>query len=417
MDRRLAAARVWAAARMPYLASAIFACQISPAPASGTIAVDSRWRLRADPEVVARVEVEQLGRLVVHLTAHLLRDHAGRAQRLGVLTDGRRARWNRAADAEINDDLAVDGCVPELAGELPGDLACEPARLAEHYFERGAEGPRRWDCGSGADGCPRADEGQAERFDGQSAADGIGPQQAQLIRLGVAAQLQRAAAQQPGSVPGGWLRWAEAVLPSRVDWRRVLAGEIRSALAVLPSRVDWRRVLAGEIRSALAAVTGQVDYSYRRPSRRAHLVPGVVMPRLQRPLPEVAIVLDTSGSMHEELLARALAEVDGVLRRAGLGARRIRVLAVDAEVQAITRAARAAQVVLDGGGGTDIGRGIEAAGDLRPRPSVTIVLTDGFTPWPEHPPKGMRVIVGLLAQGFGADEWQPPPWARTVLIE
>src|ERR1700743_2640920 len=50
MDRRLAAARVWATNQMPYLASAIFACEVRDAPGSGTIAVDTTWQLHVDPE-------------------------------------------------------------------------------------------------------------------------------------------------------------------------------------------------------------------------------------------------------------------------------------------------------------------------------------------------------------------------------
>jgi predicted metal-dependent peptidase len=197
-------------------------------------------------------------------------------------------------------------------------------------------------------------------------------------------------------VPGGWLRWAESVLPSRVDWRRVLAAELRSAVAL---------------------VAGKVDYSYRRPSRRAHLQPDLVLPTLHRPVPDVAIVCDTSGSMGDRLLARALAEVEGVLVRAGLRRTRVRVLAVDTDVQAVRRVTRAAQVQLAGGGGTDMGAGIAAAAELRPRPSIVIVLTDGYTPWPERPPAGVRVIVGLLSEGPFRPAWPAPGWARTVVID
>jgi predicted metal-dependent peptidase len=388
MDRRLAAARVWATNQMPYLASAIFACEVRDAPGSGTIAVDTTWHLHVDPEVAAEMEVDELGRLLIHLTGHLVRDHAGRAQRLGVQAENRRGRWNRAGDAELNDDLQSNRCVPAVAGDLPNDLGCEDGKLAEHYYERGTDGPRSWDCGSGADGTQRPGDG--------SPRDGIGAQQGELLRVGVAAEMQRAEVQQPGTIPAGWLRWAESVLPSKVDWRKILAAEIRSAVA---------------------AVTGQVDYSYRRPSRRAHLTPNVIIPRLERPVPDVAIVVDTSGSMHDGLLARALAEVEGVLIRAGLRGQRVRVLAVDTDVHAVSRVSKAAQVVLGGGGGTDMGSGIEAAAALRPRPSIVIVLTDGFTPWPPAPPKGTRVIIGLLDQGWRGHHWQPPDWARTVLIE
>ena len=133
-------------------------------------------------------------------------------------------------------------------------------------------------------------------------------------------------------------------------------------------------------------------------------------------VPDVAIVCDTSGSMHDELLARALAEVENVLSRAGLRQRQVRVLSVDAAVHAVQRVSRAKQVALAGGGGTDMGAGIEAAAALRPRPTVTIVLTDGYTPWPDRPPPGMRVVVGLLREaGFGG--WDAPEWARVVLID
>jgi hypothetical protein len=64
-----------------------------------------------------------------------------------------------------------------------------------------------------------------------------------------------------------------------------------------------------------------------------------------------------------------------------------------------------------------MGEGIAAAAAMRPRPSVIIVLTDGFTPWPAQPPPGIRVIVGLLAEGRRSDQWEPPDWARTITID
>lgn len=384
--RTFAAARVWAVARMPYLAGALFSCQLRAVPSSGTVAVDRRWRVLADPAVVDELGVEQLGRLLVHLCCHLIRDHAGRADRLGVGDGpGQRARWNRCADAEINDDLLASRCVPAVAPDLPEDLGGERGGLAEAYYASAGEGLRRWDCGPGADGCEAGDDG-----------DGVDEQQAEMLRLGVAAEIQRQEKRDPGSVPAGWLRWAEHVLPSRVDWRRMLAAELRRAVA---------------------SVAGRVDYSYRRPSRRAGAAGDVILPTLVRPVPDVAIVCDTSGSMHDRLLARALAEVEGVLSRAGLRQQRVRVLAVDTAVHAVRAVASARQVQLAGGGGTDMGAGLEAAAALRPRPSIVVVLTDGFTPWPARPPRGVRVVVGLLREPGYGEEWAPPGWARSVVID
>ena len=72
----------------------------------------------------------------------------------------------------------------------------------------------------------------------------------------------------------------------------------------------------------------------------------------------------------------------------------------------------ATQIELLGGGGTDMGKGIEAALAGRPRPDVIVVLTDGETPWPAAPPSRCRVVVGLL----GPRPPVPPGWARAVRI-
>ena len=185
---------------------------------------------------------------------------------------------------------------------------------------------------------------------------------------------------------------------------------------VAPATVDWRKVLASEIRRALKRTTGSSDFTFARRSRRSAALPGVILPGLFRPSPEVAVVVDTSGSMGAEELSDALGEIDGILDRAGLATRRVPVLACDAEVGAITLAARASDVDLTGGGGTDLRVGIEAATRLRPRPHVVVVLTDGCTPWPAVAPRGTSVVVGLIGEEDSCCESSVPSWARTVVI-
>jgi predicted metal-dependent peptidase len=392
--RKVAAARVFAASRYPYLASALFAAQVRPAEGSGTIAVDQGWQVHADPDVLDAMAVDDVGRLLVHLVSHLLRDHAARAERTGVgETDGDPDAWNQAGDAEINDDLAPSGMVPPCAADMPAGLGANEGRLAEQYYELARSGRRKWDCGSGCDGVDRP-------WDNSGAPGQLNDRDGQYLRLGVASELQRSEAREPGTVAAGWLRWAETVLPSRVDWRRVLAAEVK----------------AGVVR-----VAGMVDYSYRRPSRRAESTPSVIMPTLVRPLPDVAIVCDTSGSMSGDLLGRVLVEVEALLQRVGLRGTNVRVLTCDAQVHSVKRVSRASQIELLGGGGTDMGEGITQALALRPRPSIVVVLTDGFTPWPTEAPRGTKVIVGLMEAGRGRAPWVhrtpvPPSWAKVVRI-
>jgi predicted metal-dependent peptidase len=387
----LAAARLWATDRFPYLATGLFGTEVVAAAGSGTVSVDENWRMRADPDLTAGWTAAQLGSVLVHHVCHLLRSHGERAQAFGVTSHDAR-RWVRAADAEINDDLIPAGL--ELPGRpvLPRDLGAPDGLLAEQYFEasttdRSAQGRGEgeaagdWlDCGSGADGVPRPDDGPP----------GLPAWQADLLRRQVAQDVI-AHAKLAGTVPGGLLRWAEEILSPKVNWRKVLAAELRRAVA---------------------EVSGAVDYSYRRPSRRAAVAGNVVLPALRRPVPEVAVVCDTSGSMTEDLLTAALAEVEGLLRALGM-ARQVRVLACDTAVGPAQRVSSARQVKLVGGGGTDMGTGIAAAAALRPRPAVTVVLTDGYTPWPSQAPKGTRVVVGLL--GPGAPD--APSWARAVRVQ
>ncbi|HEY3239944.1 MAG TPA: VWA-like domain-containing protein [Acidimicrobiia bacterium] len=375
------AARLWAASRFPYLASALFASPVVLVEGIGTVAVDEAWRLYADPEALARWSTEELGAVLVHHASHLLRDHAARARALGVGEEDSRA-WVDAADAEINDDLAEIELPLPGNPVLPAHLGCEAGRFAEEYFvpTRGRKG--RCDrCGSGSDGLRRDYEVDGGGLDAYTRG---------LLRCQVASEICKCG-KQPGLVPAGLLRWAEAVLGAKVDWRRLLAAELRAAIA---------------------DVAGLVDYTYRRPSRRASVAGTVILPALRRPVPEVAVVCDTSGSMTDELLSQSLAEVEGVLRATGLR-RTVRVLACDAAVHAVRRVSRASQVELAGGGGTDMGVGLAAAGALRPRPSVVVVLTDGHTPWPPAPPRGVHVVVALL-DGHAPE---PPAWARTVLVD
>jgi predicted metal-dependent peptidase len=388
----LPAARLWAATRFPYLATGVFGAQVIPGRGSGTVSVDESWRMRADPDLTAAWTPAQLGSVLIHHVCHLLRTHGERAQAAGVGPADARA-WVRAADAEINDDLVPAGL--DLPGRpiLPHDLGAADGLLAEQYFVPGRERQARsgktgaektagdWlDCGSGADGVPRPGEGPG----------GLPGWQAELLRRQVAQDVI-AHGKQAGTVPAGLLRWAQEIVAPKVNWRRLLAAELRRAVA---------------------HVSGAVDYSYQRPSRRSTVAGDVVLPALRRPVPEVAVVCDTSGSMTDDLLAMVLAEVEGLLRALGL-ARQVRVLACDTAVAPAQRVTAARQVQLIGGGGTNMGAGLAAAVALRPRPAVTVVLTDGYTPWPAEAPKGTRVVVGLL----GAQPPEPPGWARAVRIE
>jgi predicted metal-dependent peptidase len=115
--------------------------------------------------------------------------------------------------------------------------------------------------------------------------------------------------------------------------------------------------------------------------------------------------------MDDHLLAQSLAEVQGVLQALGVGRRHLKIVCCDAKAFEAQKVIRARDVELLGGGGTDMGAGLSKAAELRPRPDLIVVLTDGHTPWPADPPRGIRVIVGLMDPSGSV-----PQWAKAIPI-
>jgi predicted metal-dependent peptidase len=395
--QKWAAARVWTARRAPYLASAILALEPIVVRQEGGRSYDLRalptdlaWHVYVEPEVLDGTEVPELGFWLLHQVTHLLRKHAGRFPGdVGVMETPLRRRtpeqqrWNLAGDAEIDDDLTADDLVLPERAVTPAALGMSDGQVAEQYWDElaSAELPADHpDCGTGADGHPRPwNCGLA----GLSEANG------KLLARDVARRI-REHVRSRGDMPAGWQRWADEVLEPLVDWRKTLRAAVRRGVA---------------------DIAGRVDFTYRKPSRRAAAMPGVILPSLRQPLPTVAVVIDTSGSMSDDMLAQVLGEVSGLLSSVGIARHRLHVVCCDAQAYEAQRVLNAHEVRLLGGGGTDMGAGLAATTELRPRPDLVIVLTDGHTPWPSGPPGKAKVIVGLMDETGSV-----PNWATSIAV-
>jgi hypothetical protein len=260
------------------------------------IAVDERGRLLIDPAKLAEWPVPQVAGVLLHEVGHVLRDHASRARTIGATGALERRVWNVAGDADINDDLPEAGVELPASPVTPQALELPAHRAAEFYYaaltERGYLPADELDCGPGSDGTPwGGPERPLPPGLPQLLPPGLAPHEVVLLRQKVAAEIARRGSVSPGSVPGGWQRWAQATLHPQLDWRRLLTARVRSCTA---------------------AVSGATDYSYSRQPRRR--VPGVVLPAMRRPLPRVAVIADTSGSVSADLLSLAWTEVHGCLR-------------------------------------------------------------------------------------------------------
>jgi predicted metal-dependent peptidase len=410
---RLAAAKLWLVStsspttcgNLPYLATALYALIPVATNRVRDMTADRHWRLYLNPMWVEATDIPVVAARMAHVAWHLLAQHPERADDLQV----RRAtagQWRLAADATVAEVLT--GLATGLA--TPADLCLPAGRSAEEYFAVLSGLPAEPDADPDRpdDAEPRATEPPDERqpdgscgggCDGQSrdyelpvghASGAVGEADADEIRRRVAIEFREHQARM-GTRPGEWSRWATQILDPVVPWTQVLAAAVRRG-------VGWAH--------------GHTDYTYTRISRRQAAVGPVILPATRRPVPEVAIVVDTSGSIDDGLLAQALGEVDGVLTGLGVSGRSVTVLATDAAVHAVSRIHSAKDARMHGGGGTDMRVGIATALELRPRPTLVVVLTDGYTPWPEQPTPIPVVAVVIGRQRTELP--RTPEWAQRV---
>lgn len=406
-------ARLRLVKEMPYLASALWALAPQEAAGLGTLGVDKYWRLYWDPEAVAEWKIEEVAAVLYHEINHLLRDHPDRGE-------GKDQQlMNLATDAEINDNMdEFPFDLPSVDYVTPSKFGMPNGMLAEYYYDelskimppqlqqmmqsmagdessgkdgQSGAGPGKGKCGSAAHGGSEQHEDPEPPKPGEG---GLSKTESELLKKQVAKDIKQ---QGRGNTPGSWERWAEEQLTTKVNWRNKLGTLIRNSYTM---------------------AAGAKDFTYRRPSRRDY--GDVIMPSAFQPVPNLAVVVDTSGSMGSDQLAQCLAEIQGILKHSG-AREGITVISVDAAVSSVRKVFNADQVRLDGGGGTDMRIGIEHASKMKPRPDICIVLTDGDTPWPEAPIQGMATIACVIPGYYGAD-WvlnNLPGWmkGRSVVID
>lgn len=431
IERIVRMARAYAAEQIPWLAPALYAARlVLTESCPGPAAVDEGMRVYFNPHAVDalvrgksewREAVPELGFVWFHEIAHRLREHAERARE----KEARAKLWNIASDLEINDARLPGLRHPQrFAPLLPSQFNMPEGKLAEFYYDRLQErsqlpssagtGEQKGSAGTGASK-PEHPEGElSSTFDEGSGVHGerrsweLAEDDARAPALSVVEQevVRRSVAEQivqqkdRGSVPAGWIRWAEEKLAPKVDWRELLKRRVRGAI----------------VRGA-----GQrVDYSFDRPHRRAFAYAPIFPPSLRGDfLPRIACVVDTSGSISQRELGQALAEVRAVLESLRTPITVIPCDAVPYEpIKVFTRSDfLSCCQKLPGGGGTNMVAGIEAALNLQPMPDVVLVLTDGYTPYPPRPYR-VPVLFGIFTERGACDPPLPPipPWRREDLV-
>jgi len=391
-SRALQAARVRASYQRAYFGPALFSLVPVKTDLIASMAVDTQWRLYYNDSWVATHSVEENAAVLIHEVSHLLRDHEPRRHALSASAP---ALWNTAADCEINDDLIAEGLPLPDDPPHPEKLGLAVGETAEIYYQRLADaaeartgtsrssempkGVAR-DCGSGAHGERRPWELPDEEATA-SGVPGIDPVKAKLVQRDVAKRILDTSGYS-GDVPLGWRRWAHTVLAPKVDYMATIRHAVRRALR--------------------ESTLGRYDRTYRRPYRRQGCYGEFIMPSYYQPRPRPGFLIDTSSSMQDTQLARAVAELGGLTRQLGYGTEVV-VACCDVVVHDVRKVFNASQLQLYGGGGTDISAGLQWFTQRAGTIDLLIIVSDCHTPWPvEVPP--FPVITIRVGDGV------PPPW-------
>ena len=330
------------------------------------------------------LDLEQQTGLVAHQVLHVGLRHAqrhGDLQRL--LGDVDLRLFNICADAIVNSTLGPLGWLRLPAGSVYLDHLVTRALGVRATAE---EALLAWDVeclyraiddrGAGGRSDDRHDDGTGRRQDGPKASA------ARALGANIVADLQPASDRldAPEHEAERAREWTERLL--RAHANDAAFSMLRMLGADLPrSRIPWEQVLRTRLARGLST---RPALSWSRPTRSYLANQGRAGPhRLPwepgfggtRSVPRLAVIVDVSGSIDDDLVQRFSTEIEAIARRLEAG---LVVIVGDDRVRCVTRfdpgRGDLGDLVFEGGGGTDFTPLLEEAD--RHRPDIGVVLTD-----------------------------------------
>lgn len=173
-----------------------------------------------------------------------------------------------------------------------------------------------------------------------------------------------------------------------------MAGQMPGALErlvneVLDPAVPWNVLL----RDYMTRITYDDETWSRRNRRFETFLPS----RHSLAMGEIVMICDTSGSIGVEELNKVAAEISSIADT--MRPERIRVIWCDAHIagEQCFELGEEIKLVPKGGGGTDMRVGLDRAEVYNP--IVTVLCTDGYTPWPDvEPPYPLIVCCSTMTK-------------------
>lgn len=312
-----------------------------------------------NPEFIAGLPSAQVETVVAHEALHVMLKH-------GLRRQGRNPyMWNVACDFAINLMLVADGFAPidgwlydlryaGMGAEQIYDMTMQDEEKRRQRARSNGEDP-----GKVGDGFPNPQDGDFKEPENMS------PAQRAEIERKVRQQIAQAAAmaRMAGKMSAGMERLVKDILDPAVPWQDLL-------------------------RDYMTRITHDTESWSRRNRRFADIY---LPARWNQRMGEVVIIGDTSGSISNDELKRVGSEAAAIAD--AVQPERIRFLWADMVV-AGEQCFEAYDVITPepkGGGGTNMRVPLVHAEQYDPQ--VVVLVTDGYTPWPDVEPPYPLIVV------------------------
>ena len=406
-EKTISDGRYYANRIMPYLGRAIFVSDVVEAPGLQTMAVDKHWRLYYDPKVLKEWDLDELSAVVIHETFHLVFDHHRRFE--AIAPDAKEdlaALWNIAADMAINSILEdtpkvklPKGCV--YPHTVPGheQICFDPGLSAEEYFRLLQQLP------------PNV----KQNLIGDSVDSGIGS----ISASGTDGQEREWELGAPDEASGLEETTQRRVIRSSVkemkdanssSGRGLNSNEMSTVIEkILEPKIDPAAEIFASVKYAVNSIHGHGTQTYKRRNPRQPKG-ALVMPANERPIPQVRVLIDTSGSMREDSDLALAAGVVGKIINA-LPGEGVEVYCADTQVNDVQKVFTPNLITATGRGGTRMEVAIPQVDADLPRPDVIVCITDGETAWPTKPTNA-KLIICLTREHCDT----PPSWSKVISI-
>lgn len=366
---RIIRERVQLLMRYPFFGYLALGLELKEAPEVGTMATDGE-HLFYNPAFVDRLDPKMLRTIVAHETLHCALGHLWRKEAR------EHEKWNHATDYAANLILKKGGFT------VPANCLCDDkfdGMEAEIIYAKLPNSPSK---GRLLDSHDRWPQGKKSRPQTPPPPKDSSDQtleklwRERLVRAATAARMQ-------GKLPSDIEQCIQDILQPKLNWRIILRDMITSF-----AKNDFRLV----------------------PPSKKHLWRGIYLPSTDGETLEIAIGIDTSGSVSVKEFQEFLAEVRGVVEQFNDHA--LHLFFCDAAIHervTLTPHDDWPEQFSKHNGGTSFVPVFDAVSDDNLPISALVYLTDGAGTYPEHPPE--YPVIWILNTDHEV------PWGQKIKME